>query len=127
MPRLTTESWGSGNTTWLGSSHGIENARTATMDVSTFTLATHYPNGYFPSGLPVNATVEGAITPWTGATGQNLGFVLFDTPVVTVIGVIPDNVPAAILRHGIIITSKLPLTLTVGTGTTAGFTFATGS
>ncbi len=92
------------------------------MDVSTFTKATHYPNGFFPSGLPVDATTEGSIKPWTGATGENLGFVLFDTPT--------DGVadgPAPILRHGIIITGKLPVTLTVGTGTTAGFTLATGS
>lgn len=122
MPRLTTESWGVGNTTWLGSSHGIENARTATMDVSTFTKATHYPNGFFPSGLIVDATIEGSIKPWTGATGENLGFVLFDTPTDGV-----ADVPAPILRHGIIITGNLPVALTVGTGTAAGFTLATGA
>lgn len=122
MPRLKTESWGVGNTTWLGSSHGIENARTATMDVSTFTKATHYPNGYFPSGLIVNAASEASIKPWTGAVGEQLGFVLFDT--------VTDGVtdgPTAILRHGIIITGKLPVALTVGSGSAAGFTLATGA
>lgn len=37
----------------------------ARLDVSTFTAGTHYPNGYFPSGIPV-----GKITALS--SGQNI-------------------------------------------------------
>ncbi len=47
MPRLKSETIGGGNMTWLGSDHGIFNCRTSTLDVSTFTKATHYPSDYF--------------------------------------------------------------------------------
>ena len=103
MPRMTNESIGGGDMSWLASDHGIFNARTATLDVSTFTKATHYPNGYFPSGLQVNVASETAVLPWTGATGEKLGFVLTDQPTDGV-----ADVPAPILRHGLIKTARLP-------------------
>ena len=54
MPKYRTEQdVVVGNMEWLGSNHGIRNARTEILDISTFTAATHYPNGYIPSGMPV--------------------------------------------------------------------------
>jgi hypothetical protein len=53
MPKLRTETIGTGDMSWLDSTHGIANARTVTIDISTFTAGTHFPNGYIPSGTPV--------------------------------------------------------------------------
>lgn len=103
MPRLKTESYGSGDQSWLGSAHGIGNARSSVLDISTFTAGTHYPNGYIPSGTAVNAADEKALKPFTGAEGESLGFVLFDQ---AVSGTEDLNVP--VIRHGIIHVGHLP-------------------
>lgn len=107
MPRIKTERFGSGDQTWLASDHGIFNARTSVLDVSAFSEATHFPDGYFPSGLPVNAADEGAVKPWTGGEGEALGFVLTDQ---ATDGVEDLNVP--VIRHGLIKTNKLPVAFT---------------
>lgn len=104
MPGLTKTVVGGGNQKWLASAHGITNARTSALKLSNFTKATHYPNGYFPSGLEVNAADEGDVKPWTGAAGEKLGFVLFDVQVDA--GDAFTNVP--VLRHGIVNTAYLP-------------------
>lgn len=39
--------------TWAASRHGFHTAQSATLNVSAFVKATHYPNGYVPSGTPV--------------------------------------------------------------------------
>jgi hypothetical protein len=53
MPRLKTDTVGTGDQSWLASLHAVREARSGTLDVSAFTKATHYPNGYFISGLPL--------------------------------------------------------------------------
>lgn len=115
MPRLTTETTGGGDQSWLGSTHGIANARTEVLDISTFTEATHYPNGYIPAGLPV-AKVGGVLVPYdateatvTGA-GILAGFVLTDQKVV---GTADFGVP--LLDHGRVRTAKLPIAFTAPT------------
>jgi len=74
MPRLKNETIGAGDQSWLGSAHGIRNCRTELLDISTFTPATHYPNGYIPSGTPV-AKVGGVLVPYdsTEVTVTNAG------------------------------------------------------
>lgn len=101
MPRLTSETYGAGDQSWLGSTHGIGNCRTATLDVSAFTAATHYPDGYIPSGTPLNVADEGAATPWAG-TGR-LGFLFTDQPVHGT-----GDIPAPVLRHGIVKADRVP-------------------
>lgn len=108
MPRLRSETFGPGDQSWLGSTHGIANARTSVLDLSAFTEATHYPDGYIPSGTPVNADNESAVLPYTGAVGERLGFLLTDQ---RVIGTADINAP--ILRHGIINVDNLPVAFTV--------------
>lgn len=110
MPRYTTESFGSGNMAWLGSAHAIENARTAMLDISTFTAGTHYPDGYIPSGTPV-ALVADVLVPYdateatlTGA-GILAGFVLTDQKVV---GTADFGVP--LFDHGRVKVANLPIT-----------------
>lgn len=65
MPRLSTETIGTGDQTWLGSTHGIANCRTVAPDPDLFTLAA-YPNGV-PSGTPIGiVTATGLAGPYTG-------------------------------------------------------------
>lgn len=120
MPRLTSETYGAGDQSWLGSTHGIGNCRTATLDVSAFTAATHYPNGYIPSGTPVNVADEGAATPYTGAAGERLGFVFTDQRVTG------EDIPAPVLRHGIVKADRVPGDFTVP-ASAPGFVFVGGT
>lgn len=122
MPKLRTENYGSGDQSWLGSAHGIRNARTVIADVSTFTKATHYPDGYLRSGTEVNVANEAAVKPYTGVAGEQLGYILFDQAVV---GDADFAVP--VLRHGIINKAKLPIAHKANTGAdTSGFTIIGG-
>ncbi|WP_236121043.1 head decoration protein [Cellulomonas palmilytica] len=112
MPRLTTETFGGGDLSWLGSTHGINDARTEILDISTFTAGTHYPNGYIPAGLPV-AKVGGVLVPYDATEGTTTGagilagFVLTDQKVV---GTADFAVP--LIDHGRIRTAKLPIAFT---------------
>lgn len=108
MPRLSSETFGGGDQSWLGSSHGIRNARTETIDISAFTAGTHYPNGYIPSGTPV-AIVAGLAVPYdvTAATttgaGVLAGFILTDQKVVG-----STDFAAPIIDHGRVNVAKVP-------------------
>lgn len=67
MPKLRTESFApGGDFRWLRSDHGIWNGRTESLDIGAFVAATHYPNGYIPSGYPV-ALVGGQLVPYAAA------------------------------------------------------------
>jgi len=108
MPKLRQETFGSGDMSWLGSAHGLRNARTAILDISAFTAGTHYPEGYIPSGTPV-ALAAGLLVPYdktegtTTGAGILAGFVLTDQPVV---GTADFGVP--LLDHGRINVAKVP-------------------
>ena len=108
MPRLKTETVGAGDQSWLGSSHGIHECRTETLDVSAFTSGTHYPNGYIPSGFPV-AKVAGLLVPYdkteavTTGAGVLAGFVYTDQ---TVVGT--SDFPVPVLDHGRVKAAKVP-------------------
>lgn len=112
MPRIITESFGSGNTDWLGSAHGINGARTEMLDVSEFTKATHYPDGYIPSGTAVGK-VGGKLVPYavaeatTTGAGVLAGHVLFDQKVVGA-----EDFAVPLLDHGRVKASKVPGTFT---------------
>ena len=122
MPRFTSESFGSGDMRWLASDHGIFNAETGTLDVSTFTKATHYADNYFKSGLLVNCADMGAVKPYTGVAGELLGFVLRDQPTNGV-----ADEPTAIVVHGLIKTTFLPLSTNLPASAPSGFVFIGGN
>lgn len=108
MPRLKSETSGTGDQSWLGSAHGIRNCRTELLDISTFTQATHYPNGYILSGTPV-AKVGGVLVPYdsTEATVTNAGVLaghLFTDQ--AVVGSADFAVP--VLDHGRVRSAKVP-------------------
>jgi hypothetical protein len=108
MPRLKSETIGTGDQSWLGSAHGIRECRTETLDISAFTAGTHYPNGYIPSGTPV-AKVSGLLVPYTSAEGTttNAGVLaghLFTDQLV----VGTNDFPVPLLDHGRVKTAKVP-------------------
>lgn len=108
MPRLKTETYGAGDQSWLGSTHGINECRTEILDISAFTAGTHYPNGYIPSGTPV-AKVGGLLVPYdsTEGTTTNAGVLaghLFTDQ--SVVGTADFGVP--VLDHGRVRSAKVP-------------------
>lgn len=123
MPKLSTESFDGGDQSWLGSTLGIGNARTGTIDISTFTKSTHYPNGYIPSGTTVDCASEAAVKPYTDGSTAQLGFLLTDQPTDG-----STDFAAPILRVGIVKTDNLPAAFTAPTtGSAAGFVFVKGT
>lgn len=110
MPRYITESFGSGNMAWLGSAHAINSARTAMLDISAFTKATHFPDGYIPSGTPV-AKVGDLLVPYDAtegtvtAAGVLAGFVLTDQKVVGT-----EDFAVPLFDHGRVKVANLPIT-----------------
>jgi len=111
MPKLREETIGSGDMSWLGSAHGIHNCRTETIDVSAFTKATHYPDGYIPSGTPVSK-VDGVLVPYdptedTGNADSFAGHIFTDQAVVG-----DADIPAPLLDHGRVKADKVPGTFT---------------
>lgn len=65
MPRLSEETFGAGDQSWLGSTHGIHNCRTVAPDPELFSAAA-FPNGV-PSGTPIGiVTATGLAGPYTG-------------------------------------------------------------
>lgn len=113
MPRLSSENIGSGDQSWLGSAHGIANARTELLDISAFTAGTYYPNGYIPSGTPV-AKVGGVLVPYDDTQGTTTGAGVLAGLLLTdqrVVGTNDFAVP--VLDHGRIKAAKLPFTVTL--------------
>lgn len=108
MPRIKIETFGAGDQSWLGSSHGIWECRTETLDISTFTAGTHYPNGYIPSGTAV-AKVGGVLVPYVVAEGTTTGagvlagHVFTDQPVSG-----SGDFAVPVLDHGRVKASKVP-------------------
>lgn len=108
MPRYATESFGSGDQSWLGSTHGINSARTEMLDISAFTGATHFPDGYIRSGQPV-AKVGGVLVPYDATEGTVTGAGILAGHVLTdqrVVGTTDFAVP--LIDHGRVKAAKVP-------------------
>lgn len=110
---LRTETFGQDDQSWLGSEHGTSSARSITLDTSAFTANTHYPDGYFKSGLPLGRiTATGIYGPYDNAAADGretlAGFLLsaVDAPAATT-----TDVQGALLEHGVVIESKLPVAI----------------
>lgn len=114
---LKSESFGNDNRDWLGSAHGAQSAQTITLDVSTFTAATHYPDGWLKSGLPLQDLGNGKFGLWLTTT--TLAGFLF-TPV-RVPASTATPVGAALFEHGRVKAAKLPVAVdTAGKASAAG-------
>ncbi len=63
----TTVTLGGGDYRWLKSARGTEHPISGTIDYSAFTEGTHFPDGYFPSGLTLTySTSTGLYGPFAG-------------------------------------------------------------
>ncbi|GGL83467.1 head decoration protein [Glutamicibacter protophormiae] len=97
---------------WLGSAHGTNAAQTITLDVSTFTKATHYPEGLLKSGLPLMKLPSGKYGLHTGPAEP-----VADTPVLAGFLFTTTRAPessatpigAALLEHGRVKVANLPV------------------
>lgn len=117
-----TETFGAGDQSWLGSAHGTDAARTGTINRSTLTKNTHYPDNTLKSGFPL-ALVSGKYVPYnsagSGGTEVLAGFLLTDQSVKDSGG----DIVAPILDHGRIKLSKLPVAVLATATTTGQFVF----
>lgn len=110
---IRSETFAADDQTWLGSSHGTSSARSITLDTSAFTEGTHYPDGFFTSGLPLGKiTATGKYAPYVDAavdgTGVLAGFLL--SPVKAPAATTTDVV-GALLIHGVIVEANLPVAI----------------
>ncbi|MEV6146424.1 head decoration protein [Streptomyces sp. NPDC051992] len=120
QPMTTTETV-TADRRWLRNLHGSGMNATITLDVSKFTSGTHYmpatarqPYNVFKSGLPLGkVTASDLYAPYNsaGSDGTEVlaGLLATDTqfnPAVTKVG-------GALLVHGDVDTTKLPVALTV--------------
>lgn len=105
MPRVSEETYGAGDQSWLGGTHGIYNCRSGVIDPTTFS-GSDYPNGYLPSGTRV-ALVDDAFVKYNAAGNDGTevlaGFVYTDQKVAGT-----ELLNAPILTHGQIRVAKLP-------------------
>jgi hypothetical protein len=114
---------------WLLGSHGTDpgTTPTITLDVSAFTAATHYPNGYLLSGIVLGRiTATGLYAPYVDAnvdgTGTAAGL-LFSSVKVPNTAVLTIDVGGALFKHGFVNQNKLPI---VNGATGGGFIDANG-
>lgn len=115
---------------WLGSARGTSQGQTVALVMASFTAATHYPNGYFPSGIPLGLYTSGANSgkygPYTAGAAdgtQNLaGFLLTATAAPRNSATTVINGP--LLDSGRVIVSLLPITVAAaGQSTNPRFVF----
>lgn len=104
MPGLTTKNYGTGDFSWMLNTDGLYDTVTGVLDVSTFTAGTHFPDGYFPCGLPVKINDRDVVVPWADTSGNRIAFLVGD---VKTNGV--EDANAAFLVRGNIKTAKVPL------------------
>lgn len=68
---LRTETFGQDDQSWLGSAHGTDATQSITLDTSAFTSGTHYPDGYFKSGIALGKiAATGKYGPYAGRTSE---------------------------------------------------------
>lgn len=96
---------------WLGSAHGAEATEPITLDVSTFTAGTHYPNGFIPSGVALGKiTATGLYGPYNDAASDGrqtmVGHLFTSTEVQPAATTI--DVGSALFVHGKVREANLP-------------------
>lgn len=105
------------NRSWLLSPHGTDPGTTPsiTLDVSAFTAGTHYPDGFFRSGLALGRiTATGLYGPYDNAAvdGREVAAgLLFSSTKVPNTADTTKDVGAAMVVHGFVSLAKLPIAL----------------
>src|SRR3712207_464663 len=110
---LRTKNYAQGDQSWLGSVHGTNMCRTITLDTSAFTAGTHYPDGFFKSGLPLGViTASGMYGPYDDAAVDGRAvlrgflYAAVDAPDVNT-----ADVQGALYEHGRVVEAKLPIAI----------------
>ncbi|MEU8186020.1 head decoration protein [Micromonospora carbonacea] len=112
---VSTVSYQAEKRSWLLGPHGTDPGATPsiTLDVSAFTAATHYPNGYFPSGIVLGViTASGLYGPYddTAVDGRQVAAgILFSSVKVPNTADTMKDVGAAMLVHGFVKIARLPI------------------
>jgi hypothetical protein len=106
-----TTTYAGDDQSWLGSEHGTQATESIALDTSLFTPATHYPNGFFVSGIPLGKiTVGGKYGPYSDAANDGrqtlVGFLFAAVGAPTVNTIDPAG---ALFTHGKVRESRLPL------------------
>lgn len=95
---------------WIGGGHSADTNQTVTLDISEFDEATHFPNGFLPSGTPIaKVTATGLYGPYTPAdttpgTGVLAGFLYSPLTVEYA----DQTIAGAMLVHGPVVEDRLP-------------------
>jgi hypothetical protein len=125
----TVASYQAEKRSWLLSSHGTEPGTTPSinLDVSAFTAATHYPNGYLLSGIVLGKiTATGKYGPYVDAavdgTGTAAGFLFSSVKVPNTADTTKDT-NGALVAHCFVDAAKLPI---ANAATGGGFIDANG-
>ncbi|MFB7115747.1 head decoration protein [Streptomyces sp. NPDC056291] len=110
---LKVESFTQDRRDWLGSAHGTDAPVSVTLDVSKFTKATHYPDGYIKSGIALGKiTASGQYGPYDSAASDGrqalVGF-LFTAQDVDARRVTSTKAVGSMLIHCFIREAKLPV------------------
>lgn len=68
------EAYGSDDQSWIDSRAGLNNGKSCTIDLASFTKATHYPDGFLKSGLPLaKITANGHVGLYDNAATDGRG------------------------------------------------------
>lgn len=122
-----TETFGQDDQSWLGSEEGTSRAMSITLDTSAFVAGTHYPDGYFKSGIILGKiTATGLYGPYNNAASDGTevaaGLLLcaVDAPPLTT-----QDPQGALHWHGRVLVSKLPIAQGTNGGPDAGGAYKT--
>ncbi|OCB09234.1 K structural protein [Mycolicibacterium porcinum] len=101
------------NREWLVGTHGVDLTPGVTLDISKFTKATHYPNGFIKSGTVLGkVTATGLYGPYDDAAtdGREVaaGILFSFVKAVDATGATNTKVGGAIFVHGGVKEAKLP-------------------
>ncbi len=72
--------WTAEDRSWLASRDGTEVTRSITLDTSAFTKATHYPDGFVPSGMVLVQLASGLYGPNAGSASEAQTVTITGTP-----------------------------------------------
>jgi len=115
---LTTDTFGQDDQSWLASAHGTDTGRTITLDLTTLTAGTHYPNGYLKSGYALKKLGSGKYGLFS--VGDESGAVIAGHLLTAVkIPTGATKVAGALMWHGAVVTAKLPHTVNAAGQATA--------
>lgn len=110
---IKTDTYGQDNQSWLGAAHGTDDGVGITLDTSAFTSGTHYPDGFFLSGIPLGKiTATGLYAPYNNANSDGTevcaGHLL--SPVKAPSST-SNDVQGVLFHHGTVVEANLPVSI----------------